>query len=98
MNKFKKITTTIEVSVEIALPDFLDLSDPQILDEINGAGYPVESEKEVYEHAVLLLLEGGAGYEHDVFGYIVSDPNKTSETRYRKLDKSILCSELKDLE
>lgn len=94
---FKRIQATIDVSVEIALPDYLDLSDPETFEQMSGCGYPVDSEQDVYAHIVRLLLMGGENCQHDVFGWLREDISwMNADTKYRQLDIEVEHCEITD--
>ncbi|WLF84514.1 hypothetical protein [Moraxella sp. ZY210820] len=88
-NSIKHIKAMVEVEVEIQLPDDLDLKDPELLDNISNMGFPVDSEEDIYAHIVSLLLNGGEGYNHDVFGWLLPFYDKRAETKFKNLQVNI---------
>lgn len=89
MNDFKRVEAQVSVTVEICLPDYLDLSDLNILEQMTRCGFPTDNEVDAYKHVVDLLLNGGEGSNYDVFGWVMADWMPKAETKIRNLNIDI---------
>lgn len=66
----KRVTMTVEVVMDIDLPEWANNPTAQDIEGINYCGFDVENSDDIYKEACRLVLLGYADSNNDVFGYI----------------------------
>ncbi|TCB49863.1 hypothetical protein E0H80_10645 [Acinetobacter sp. ANC 4779] len=64
----KLVKLTVEVEIEIELPENLANPTPEDIEGINYCGFDVKSSNDVYKEAGRLILWGYTNCNNDVFG------------------------------
>lgn len=64
----KKVTMTVEVEVEVILPESMQVLTQDDLNDINACGFDVNNTDDLYITAARLLLLGYGRSNNDVFG------------------------------